>query len=56
MNTNHVPEKLKADLLRDIVHTTGPEILERMRQNMSLPNDVLVVEELIRQMSDRRQI
>ncbi len=39
----NIPPLLQHDLLLDIIHDKGPDILERMRQCMP-PNDVLTVE------------
>ncbi len=50
----NVPPLLQHDLLLDIIHDKGPDILERMRQCMP-PNDVVTIEALFRVLGERRQ-
>ncbi len=45
---------LQHDLLLDIIHDKGPDILERMRQCMP-PNDVVTIEALFRVLGERRE-
>ncbi len=46
-NISTLPEPLDERLIRQIVKDVGEGILERMRQNMSTPSDVVAVEKMM---------
>ncbi len=46
-NISTLPEPLDERLIRQIVKDGGEGILERMRQNMSMPSDVVAVEKMM---------